>query len=60
MDRGVAQKDVDERAKHLEIDCRTLQNQNKMLEDQILKLQDGKIEVERRTESLRREIDILN
>ena len=44
----------------MEIDLRSLQNQNKLLEDQIVKMQDAKLEVERRSESLRREIDILN
>ena len=60
LDKGVSQRDLDEKAKQLEIDYRSLKNQNKMLEDQIAKLQDSKIETERRSESLRREIDILN
>ena len=46
--------------KQLEIDYRSMKNQNKLLEDQIGKYQDAKLEVDRRAESLRREIDILN
>ena len=60
LDKGVQQKDVDERMKQLEIDYRSMKNQNKMLEDQIVKYQDSKLDTEKRAESLRREVDILN
>lgn len=44
---------------HLELNRKQVDNENKALADQLTRVQDGKIEAERRLESLRREIDML-
>lgn len=49
----------EERIRKLEMDNKHTESNNKMLENQLIKLQDGKNEVERRAEQLRREIDLL-
>jgi chromosome segregation ATPase len=45
--------------RELDVQVAALQNSNKALEDQLAKANDLKHEVERRAESLRREVDIL-
>ena len=45
---------------NLELNQKHVDNENKALTEQLTRVQDGKIEAERRLESLRREIDMLN
>jgi chromosome segregation ATPase len=59
LDKGLTQKEVDGRLRELEVDHRSLEQRAKLLEDQLAKANDMKQEVERRAESLRREVDIL-
>lgn len=60
FDRGLSQKEVDGRLRELEIEHRGLETRAKTLEEQLLRANDSKTEVERRCEGLRREVDILN
>ena len=53
------QNDQADEIKHLELNQRHVDSENKALEEQLRRVQDGKIEAERRLESLRREIDML-
>ena len=48
-----------EKIRKLEMDVKHLDQQNKALEDQMNKTNDSKLDIERRQESLRREIDLL-
>ncbi len=59
LDKGVSQKEIDGRLRDLEVDHKSLQQRAKLLEEQLAKATDLKQEVERRAESLRREVDIL-
>ena len=43
----------------MEIEKKHLENQTKILEVQLSKVQESKIEIERRNESYKREIDML-
>lgn len=51
--------DKDERLRQLEVEKKNVESQNKILEAYNQKLQDSKVDAERKTESLRREIDHL-
>ena len=48
-----------EKIRKLEMDLKHMEQQNKALEDQMNKTNDLKLDIERRQESLRREIDLL-
>lgn len=48
-----------EKIRKLEMDLKHMEQQNKALEDQMNKTNDSKLDIERRQESLRREIDLL-
>ena len=60
VEKGLQQKEIDDRFRQLDIDHRSLQNQYKMLEDNLAKVQSLRSESEKRADSLRREIDLLN
>ena len=51
--------DQGEKIRQLEFDKNLLETQNENIESQLQKLRDQKLDVERRTESLRREIDMM-
>lgn len=52
-------QDRDDKIRHLEMEKKNIEQQNKILEVQANKISDAKLDAERKTESLRREIDIL-
>ena len=58
-DKGHSHSQVDGKLRDLEVEHRTLKTRCGVLEEQLQKATDVKTEVERRAESLRREIDIL-
>jgi len=59
FEKGLGLKDSEGRLRELEIDARSLETRNHQLEEQLARATDLKQEVEKRAESLRREIDIL-
>lgn len=60
FEKGLSQREVDQRLRDLEVDHRSLEARARTLEEQLAKANDVKQEVERRAEGLRREVDILN
>ena len=59
MEKGVSQREVDQRFAQLEVDYRTLQNKHQLAEEQLAKVHDQKIDSDKRCEALRREVDVL-
>ena len=58
-EKGANQLQIDGKLRDLEVEHRSMKARCQILEEQLLKANDGKTEVEKRAESLRREIDIL-
>lgn len=59
FDKGLSQKDIDQKYMQLEVDHRSLQMRCQTIEEQLAKAQDARQELEKRADSLRRECDIL-